>query len=262
MGKELTTKTTSQLKVYTDAGLMGAAANISASDVQVPCLILAQSNSEFVQDRNSNIKAGDFVHSITKEVYGSTDEKPVSLVVFDMFKTMIVSDVTGGGKKWLETKEWSEEMELEPYEEIFEGRTIRKEKCFNFCCFKSLDVREVKKPDGSTGYAASPIIVKFKGGSLKNGKRLNQLFVDYLQFGAPSWASEILLKAKLEEKDGSKYWAYDFEQGEQTMEAQQHAAAHLFKQLQRARQNNELNVVDSEEKPVEKKVKNYAEDIC
>lgn len=261
---ELTTTNPSELKVYTDPGLMGAVSSVGQSDVQVPTLMLMQSNSTFVQE-SDDISAGDFLHSITRDRWGRKDTNLVKMVIFDMFKTQIVSDATPGStKKWIETRSWLEDMELDPYEEIVEGRTIRREKCFNYAFFRVEDLREVEKPDGTKGYVASPVVVKLKGGSLKNGKRLNQIFQDYAAFGAPSWATTFLLKATLEEKDGSKYWAYDVMRGEQTTEGEQKAAALLCKQMQNARHSNILNVVDAEEQsePVqERKVKNYAEDI-
>ena len=191
MEKQLETKTAGGLQVFTNTTSMGVASNLSASDRQIPTLMLMQANSTFVAE-SKEINSGDFIHSITKETWGSNEE-PVELVFFDMFKTQVVSDVTDT-KKWVQTLPWLPEMESDPYEQTVDGRTFRKEKCFNYLCFRSLDVREVTNPvTGELTYAASPIVVKFKGGSLKNGKRLNQTFQDYADFGAPSWATTFFL---------------------------------------------------------------------
>jgi hypothetical protein len=179
-----------------------------------------------------------------------------------MFKSQIISDVSNGKKKWLETKNWSPEMELDNYEEILGDTVIRKEKCYNYAVYRAEDLRAVTKPDGSQGHVASPIIVKFKGGSMKNGKRLNQVFQDYASFEAPSWATTFFLTATLEEKDGSKYWVYNFERGRQTSEIEQLAAEKLCEQMNKAKQDNNLKVIDDEEQPEQPVVKNYAKDIC
>lgn len=257
MAKEVAVKNSNELKVHTTSGLMGVAANIERSDIQVPSLILMQANSSFVQESDT-LSAGDFVHSITHDVWGKKDKEKVELVFFDMFKTLIVSDVTKD-KQWLETKAWEPKFETMAYEEVVGDATIRNEKCFNYAVFRKSDLREVTKPDGSTGYVASPIIIKFKGGSLKNGKRLNQMFQDYAAFGSPSWATSFFLKANLEEKDNKKYWAYDFERGAQTEKSEQFAAELLCQQMNDAKASGGINVVDAEETTTG--VKNYADDV-
>lgn len=266
MSKKIVKKESAGLQVYTTGGLMGVASSISSSsDVQIPSLMLMQNNSTFVEE-DEDINSGDFLHSISKEVWGRKNKEPVELIFCDMFKTQIVSDISAGKKKWLETNQWTDSMELDPYESNVDGVMVRKEKCFNYAVFRALDVKEVQAPDG-VRYMANPIIVKFKGGSLKHGKRLNQMFKDYAMFGSPSWATTFFLTATQEEKDGSKYWAYDFKKGAQTMKEQQLAAEALCTELQTLKSNNALNVVDADEtesdiKPV-RTVRNHAtgEDI-
>jgi len=259
MNKELAVKTVNGLQLFTPTDAIGVASNLSSTDIQMPCLMLMQANSTFVQE-DDNINSGDFLHSITREVWGKKDKDPVELVFFDMFKTQIVSDVTEN-KKWMATNQWNEDMELEPYEEIIEGRTIRREKCFNYMCFRPLETMEV--PDMATGeviYTAIPIVIKFKGGSLKNGKRLNNIFQTYAQCGAQSWASTFQLKANLEENDGNKYWAYDFVKGGQSTKEQQLAAYSLCKKMQGLKDT--ITVVDEDEAPKdvtpEREIKNHA----
>lgn len=260
MSKEIAVRDANGLQVYTPQGLIGVAANLSNSDIQMPSLMLMQANSTFVEE-DDNINSGDFIHSITKEVWGKKDKESVSLIFFDLFKTQIISDVTEK-KKWIRTMPWNEDMELDPFEEEVKGRLIRREKCFNYMCFRSLELREMTNPvTGEVVHTASPIVVKFKGGSLKNGKRLNQIFDDFASFGAPSWACNFELTAKLEEKDGSKYWAYDFKKGEQACAEMQKAAGLLCTRM--AKIKNSLNVVDTEESGPRnvnetKHVKNYA----
>jgi len=258
MAKAVAVKNSAELKVHTTSGMMGVSANIDRGDIQVPSLILMQANSSFVQESDT-LNAGDFVHSITHDVWGKKDKEKVELVFFYMFKTLIVSDVTKD-KQWLETRAWKPEYETAAYEEIVGAATIRHEKCFNYAVYRKSDLREVTKPDGTAGFVASPIIIKFKGGSLKNGKRLNQMFQDYAAFNSPSWATTFNLKANLEEKDNKKYWSYDFERGEQTTPGEQLAAELLCQQMSEA---EAISVVDTEESsaPVEREVKNYADNV-
>lgn len=260
MSKQIVKKE-NDIQVFTDTSFMGVSDDISANDIQIPTLILMQSNSEFVQE-NDDINAGDFLHSITHEVWGKKDKEPVELIMFYMYKTLVVSDVTDGKKKWTETRPWEPIFETYDYEQVIDGRTYRNEKCYNYAAFRSLDVIEVEGENG-TEYVAQPVIVKFKGGSLKNGKRLNSMFQNLSLAKQPSWVKTVKLVANLEEKDGSKYWAYDFKIGQNTMKEQQLAALGLRKQFEELKSNNALNVVDSEEsakdsKETKRTVKNYA----
>ncbi len=244
MTKELTVKTAAGLQVYTPPGLVGVAANISSSDIQIPTLMLMQSNSTFVEE-NDNINSGDFIHSITMDCWGKKDSDPVDLIFFDMFKTQVVSDVTDR-KKWVASLPWQPDMELDPYEQLEKDKLIRREKCFNYICFRSLEVVELANPvNGEILYTASPIVIKFKGGSLKNGKRLNQVFQDMATFEAPSWALRFNLTARHEENEKGKYWAYDFKKGVQSPMEMQSAAAKLCQQFQTAKRN--MVVIDHEE---------------
>jgi len=230
MSKEIAVKTASGLVIHTKSKLMGVASNLSSQDVAIPSLMLMQSNSTFAQE-SDDINSGDFLHSTTREVWGKKNTKPIELVFFFMFKTQIVSDVSVT-KAWLATNQWTEEMELAPYEIEEDGKLIRREKCFNYVCFKADEAREVMNPiTGELTATASPIVVKFKGGSMKNGKRLNQVFEDYCSFGAPSWATTFFLSADFEENDKGKYWVYNFKRGEQTAPLQQMAAEARCKQF-------------------------------
>jgi len=244
-GKELAVNTAGNgLQVYTDQSLMGVASSLSGSDIQIPSLMLMQSNSTFVAD-DDQLKPGYYIHSITKDIWGKQDKEPVELIFFDLFKTQVTTDVTNESK-WVQTVAWSADMEAEPYEEVIDGLTIRKELVYNYMCFRAADVRSLEHPITSDRvHVATPIVVKFKGGSKKNGKRLNQVFQDYADFGAPSWATTFMLGARHEtNKKNQKFWVYDFKKGNQASQEQQLAAGALYKKLQASKLT--AQVVDHE----------------
>ena len=247
MSKQLTTKPIKEMQVYTSSNLIGVASQLSSSDIAVPSLILLQNNSTLVME-DDNLKAGDFLHSIDKEVWGARDKKPVELVFFYLFKTQIVSDVTET-KKWLATNPWDARMQNEEYESVVEGRKIRRELCYNYVCFQADTAIElIHHVTGEVMYSASPIVVKFKGGSMRNGKRLNNAFDTYAKLGAPSWTTSFYLSANLDENDrGNKYWAYDFKKGKQATEVQQKAAESLCRQFMESKV--QVKVVDEETSP-------------
>jgi len=254
MSKKIAKKdTTKEIQVFTKTTSMGVADEVTANDVQMPTVMLMQSNATFVKDRSNDIKSGDFVHSITKEVWGSIDS-PIRLCVVDMFKTRVVTDVNNNNE-WVGTETWTPEMESEPYESEIDGKLIRKAKIFNYICFRPLDVREIDLPDGSKHYIASPVVVKFKGGSSKNAKKFNQLLKDYASFKQPSWCRSFdLVGYEDTNKDGQTYFVFDFKPSEPTHMETQLAAAAMSEMTKMARSAGTMEVIDTEEVTVEKTV--------
>ncbi|MCP3684520.1 MAG: hypothetical protein GY861_17785 [bacterium] len=257
--KEIAKKeVTQEIQVFTETKTMGVAEEVTSSDIQMPSVILMQANSEIVKDRTSEIKSGDFVHSNTKEIMGSIDE-PLELCVVDMFKTQVVTEVKGNN--WVATKAWEPEMEKAPYTEEVDGVERKNQKCYNYVCFRPLDIREVELPTGEKKYLASPIVVKFKGASGKNAKKFNQLCKDYELFGQPSWCVSFNLVAREDSNEHGSFFVYDFEKKGQALKETQMAAAALCEMSQAARAAGNLEVVDMEEVSVEKSVNdipNYA----
>jgi hypothetical protein len=258
MSKEIAVSNGSNLQVYTKSKSMGAADDIDSSDIQIPSLMLMQSSSTLVKDRSNEIKDGDFVNSITSEVLGHADGGDLELVVVDMFKTEILSEVAGN--KWISTQPWQPHMQSLPYEDEVNGVKIRRQKAYNYVCFMPLETREVMTPDGKQ-YIASPFIVKFKGMGAKNGKKFNQMLKDMASFGSPSWATSFKLSAASETNDKGTFNVYSMSYGEQTIKEVQLAAVNLCEMSQAARDRGDIIVVDSEEQAEEKVVKNHADDL-
>lgn len=249
-----------EIKVYTETESMGVSEEVTSSDVQIPSIMLMQSNATLVSDRDNDIKSGDFVHSLTKKVMGSPDE-PIDLCVVDMFKTQVITETEGN--KWLATKQWVADMEKEEYLEVVDGKEIKRQKCYNYICFRPLDIREVKLPTGETHYVASPIVVKFKGGSSKNAKKFNQICRDLAAMKYPSWCMNYNLTAYQETNDKGTFWVYDFVDGRPALEETQKAAAMLCEMSQAARKAGTMEVIDMDEveptvKDVNGGVPNYA----
>lgn len=252
---DLVTKDTStQLQVYTDLDVFGAASEVTSSDVQMPSVILMQDNSSFVKDRTNEIKGGDFVHSVSEEVLGNAFGEPLELVVVDMFKTEVISEAAG--KDWISTRPWTPAHESLPYEDHIDGVPVIRQKCFNYVCFRPLEVREVPTPEGSQ-YVASPLIVKMKGASGKFGKKFNQTLKDMADFRQPSWSTTFKLTGSEETNEKGTYFVWEFKRGEQTIKEVQIAAYNMCKMSQEARKAGQIEVIDAEER----KVKNYAEEI-
>lgn len=253
--KEIANKeATKEIQVFTETATMGVADELTSSDVQIPSLMLMQANAELVKDRSNNIQSGDFVNSITNEVWGSIED-PLQVCVVDMFKTEVITETQSNN--WVSTKPWEPEMESMPY--LFknaEGNECKRQKCFNYICFRPLDIREVTMPGMDPQYVATPFIVKFKGASSKNAKKFNQMLRDYAAFKQPSFAFTFDLTASEAKNEHGSFMVYNMTNPRQAVKETQLAGAKLAGMSKAARSNGEMEVVDAEEVSVEKTVNN------
>jgi hypothetical protein len=249
--KELAKKeATQEIQVYVQSESMGVADEVTSSDVQLPSLMLMQANSEIVKDRSNDIQSGDFVNSINNEVWGSIEE-PVQVCVVDMFKTELITE----GKKWISTRPWTPEMENMEYKFMENGIERKRVKCFNYICFRPLDIRAIEMPGADKQYVASPFVVKFKGGSGKNAKKFNQILRDYALFKQPSFAFTFDLKAYEDSNEHGTFFVYNMVNPKQAIEETQKAGAALLIMSKAARAKNQLEVIDAEEVTSERVVK-------
>jgi len=254
MSKAIAKKDAKQeIKVYVKSESMGVADEVTSADVQLPSIMLMQANAEIVKDRTNDIKSGDFVNSINNEVWGSIDE-PLQVCVVDMFKTELITQ----GKKWISTRPWTPEMENMEYKFMIDGVETKRQKCFNYICFRPLDIRAITVPGMETQYVASPFAIKFKGGSGKNAKKFNQMLRDYALFKQPSFAFTFDLVATEDSNEHGTFFVYNMVNPKQAVEETQKAGAALLKMSKAARERNELQVVDSEEVTIEKTIPNMA----
>jgi len=257
MTKELKKKEASQeIQVFTEGTSMGVADELSSSDVQMPSIMLMQANAELVKDRSTDVKSGDFVNSITQEIWGSIDE-PLEVVVVSMFKTRQWTAVQGN--EWIKTEAFTPEMEGEDYEIELDGKTVKRQKIFNYVCFRPLDIREIELPNGEKHYMANPFVVKFKGASSKNAKRFNQHLRDLATFKQqPSWCMSFNLTAYEDSNEHGSFFVFDMKKRSPTMRETQLAAAALNRMIKEAQAKGGIDVIDQEEKVVDVPLKNHA----
>jgi len=245
MSNLTTQKTEQKLQVFTSGTELGAIDNLSASDIQVPCLILVQK----MTDLEGDYKEGDMVHSISGDTIGS-EKDPLELVVADCYITQVWYE----GKNWVKTLEWDESlMASDPYESDINGVKTKKQKCYNYVCFRALDIDEQQSEP-------SPMIVKFKGASGKFGRKFNTELREMAlgAFKAPSWALTFNLTTHTEENEHGKFMVLEMKKGKLAIKEQQLAALALMKSWRSAKQHGEVQVVDSEEKVVSNDVPNHA----
>jgi hypothetical protein len=140
---------------------------VEARDLKIPKLLLMQAMSELVRE-SEDVKAGDFVDSISHEKLGCVREKnysPIKAIPIHMFKNWVIQEripVPGQNDK-LEYKEtvpvtpmntdWEWEFEQD-------GRKYKRTKCLNFYLLLEKDLGNP---------LALPHVLTFRSTSFKEG---------------------------------------------------------------------------------------------
>ena len=252
--KELAKKeATKEIQVFVETESMGVADEVTSSDVQIPSLMLMQANAEIVKERSNDVQCGDFVNSIDNEVWGSIDE-PLRLCVYGMVKTELITETKNN--KWISTRPWEPSMENAEYKFQVDGVERKRQKVFNYICFRPLDVSEITSNDGGKQYVALPIVVKFKGASGKNAKKFNYLLDSYAKFKKPSFCMTFNLIAAEDKNEHGTFLVYNFNDMREAVKETQMAGLMLAQVSKKAMAKNEMDVIDTEEVTVEKSVNN------
>jgi hypothetical protein len=160
MSKELTTTEQKELATM-EAEMQEAFGNteVSASDIMIPKLMVMQGLSKLVIDGVA--KFGDFVDSTTEEVIGNMKE-PFDLIPFHMEKLWYISEKNGDDYEFSGIEAVTPHNENLPYEDILNGKAIKRQMVRNFYCMNPKDM-------------SLPMIVSFKGMSTRAGKQLATL---------------------------------------------------------------------------------------
>ena len=151
--------------VANPAEMMGAwgTPQVSSQDIIIPKILCMQGLSQLVSDEKA--KMGDLVDSMSSEIIGNCNDKPVQFIPFHMEKIIIVSKKVAGDYEFDHIEAVTSENENKPYEEQVGNDLFKNEYAMNFYVLRPEDM-------------SLPYIISFKGMSRKAGKILaTQMFV-------------------------------------------------------------------------------------
>lgn len=177
MKKDVVNKTETEV-VTADLGAWGAP-QVSSKDIVIPRILCMQPISELVV--NDKAKAGDFIDSLTEEVIGDIDKKPLTFIPFHLEKVWKISKKTGGDFEYDRIETVTSLNESLPYEQVIDGVTYKNEYCMNFFVLLPNDT-------------SLPYVISFKGTSSKAGKVLaTQMYVRNAKAGKipPAYAMKL-----------------------------------------------------------------------
>jgi len=189
--QEVTKTESTAVAAQMDMGAWGNS-QVSSKDIVIPKILCMQGLSELVSDEKA--KMGDLVDSMSSEVIGNCDKKPVEFIPFHLEKIWIVSKSNGSGYEFDHIENVTPENEGRAYEETVDGVNYKNEYCMNFYVLRPED-------------KSLPYIVSFKGMSRKAGKMLaTQMFVRNAAAGKIPPAFVMELSGNKEKNDKGTFY--------------------------------------------------------
>ncbi len=189
--KAVVTKETTEMSTAEQAAMMDmfGDAPVSSNDVIIPKIRVMQPGSQLVLDAVA--KFGDFVDSLANEVVGNINDKSIELIPFYVEKIWIISkwDDRSGKFEFDRIETITTLNENKNWEEDTPNGKFKNERCFNFYCLK---------PDDTS----LPVIVAFKGSSMKSGRELmTQMYVKNRAAGKAPCANVMSLSGDKTQND-------------------------------------------------------------
>lgn len=161
--------------------------DITSQDIVIPKVLTMQGLSKLVTDGVA--KFGDFIDSISSEVIGNYEKKPVEFIPFHMEKQWIVSKKVGDKFNYVKTEPCTPVNENRQWEEIIDGVVYKNERQLSFYCILPSD-------------PSIPYIIQFKGTSAKAGKELaTQMYIKNRAVGKVPPAKVMVLKGEKTQND-------------------------------------------------------------
>jgi hypothetical protein len=163
------------------------------SDIIIPKLVLMQASSTLVAD-NDNLKAGDYIHSVTKEVVGNA-KKPIKIIPFYMKKFYRVTVAEGRDFVFDHMEAWDHRNDGAPNEFMHNGKAAQRQKVYQFYALLNDE--------------PLPFIVTMKGLSFRTGKQLaNEMYLVNQMKQLPPPGRTFELGVEDTEFEGKKYKAF------------------------------------------------------
>lgn len=191
MSNELTTTQTTELTTAQDLSAWGQA-DVSASDLVLPKILLMQGLSELVAQGNA--KMGDIINSLTSEVIGG-EKSPIKILPFFCRKSWLIEKWTGS--KYEYDKVIPDIGERLPYEEEIGGTRYKNSHQYEFFVL--------------TSDKSIPHVMTFRGKSHKAGKQLfTQMYVVNKSLGKVPAAFWIDLGCNRDKNDKGTFMVWTF----------------------------------------------------
>lgn len=197
MANELVVKTAGELVFLKEDKQFGTD-EVSAADIRISRVLLAQKMSPITDKKDAGISAGDLWDSVSESLLTKQGQM-FSFIPVHIFKTLTVQAKVNGKFEFKEAKPWKPEYANLKWEEVIDGVEHKN--------MENINVLAIKEEDLGNP-AALPVIVTFRSTSLNCGK---DIVADCLQAkakGASSAQLTISVVTELTQNDKGSYYVF------------------------------------------------------
>lgn len=214
MTEELVESKGTEVSTEVDQGL---ASQLTHDDCERGRILIAQSNSSFMDDHDE-LKAGDVVDMSSMEALGGKD-KSFDFIIVDMLKYWVVKDKDTD--EFIEKLPAINEKEYK-WEEDVDGRTLKRTYHCSYLVLLPQDIA-----DG----VEMPYELAFRSTALKAAKRINSIIMKKGSKGVPSYAFKFKMSTVKETKDNKSWYVPKIEVGELCSDEEKATALECRKQF-------------------------------
>lgn len=203
---------------FTPDEVVFGAEDVSASDIRIGRVLLAQKMSPITDKPGGDIKAGDMWDSITEEKIISMGQ-PFSFVPIHIYKTLTLKKMVNGKFEFLESHPWDPKFANAPYEYEVGGEKFQNITNINVLAIKESDVGDE---------SALPITITFRSSSLNCGKDIiaECKRLEAIKVSSPQLTMTIV--TELKSNDKGSFYVYKKKNSRKTKDYDLNK--HIFKQ--------------------------------
>jgi len=197
MANELVAKTAGELEFIREEKPFGTD-EVSAADIRISRVLLAQKMSPITDKKGAGIAAGDMWDSVSETLLTKQGEM-FSFVPVHIFKTLTVQEMKNGKFEFKEARPWKPEYANIKWEDVVDGIAQKNIENINILAIKESDLGNP---------AALPVILSFRSTSLNCGK---DIVADCLQAkarGASSAQLTISVFTEMTTNDKRSYYVF------------------------------------------------------
>jgi len=211
-------KTNGNLPAAVNSATWGAVEQMDGADLLVPKIYHMQAMSKFVADGNA--KPGDFCDSLTGKVL-ATKDKPLEVIIFGMYKTMIVEKHDPYSNKFkldkvvTITPDNTLEYANKPFTEDTDEGQVKNSLHYNFYCL-------------IPGNTDLPYVLSLGSTKTKSAKKINTILSKVSNAGKPGASVVFNLSSVTEKNDRGSWFGLEVNQGRNSTPEEMQAAYNWY----------------------------------
>jgi hypothetical protein len=192
---------------------------VSAEDILIPKVLIAQKMSKITDDRDAGVAAGDLYKSLDKKLLAKHGDK-LTFMPLTFNKTWALFDVSEGNPQYRGYEPVTPENEHLPWDYEEDGKKMRRDKTYNFFVLLRDEVLASQEAmaagDLSVENVLFPCVVPFTRTSSGTGKQLATHFLQSRMVKKPAALAVFEMSTERKENDKGAFYVSQLHYREQT----------------------------------------------